>query len=106
MDTLTVIIIGVTILLIFDALLIQHLRKKKKDSFKVIVEQAKVTKNVGNTPPEFLYDIQQLARINHIDTLIINGSNISSEDPKMEIKGAVSPELKQKIEHSLELSLK
>lgn len=106
MNTLTVIIIGVTILLIFDAFLIRHLRNKRKDSFKVIVEQAKVTKNVGNTPPEFLYDIQQLARINDIDTLIINGSNLSSESPEMELKGIVSPELKQKIERSLELSLR
>lgn len=106
MDTLIIIIIGVTILLIFDGFLIQHLRKKRRDSFKVIVEQAKVTQNIGNTPPEFLYDIQQLARINNIDTLIINGSDISSDDPKMELKGIISPELQKKIEQSLELSLK
>ena len=106
MDTLIIIIIGVTILLIFDGFLIQHLRKKRRDSFKVIVEQAKVTQNIGNTPPEFLYDIQQLARINNIDTLIINGSDISSDDPKMELKGIISSELQKKIEQSLELSLK
>ncbi len=106
MDTLTVIIIGVSILLIFDFLLIHHLRKKRRDSFKVIVEQAKVTKNEGNTPSEFLYDIQQLARIHNVDALIINGSNISSDSPDLEIKGVVSPELQKKIKHSLELSLK
>ncbi len=106
MNTLTVIIIGVTALLIFDAFLIHHLRKKKKDSFKVIVEQAKVTQNIGNTPPEFLYDIQQLARINNIDALIINGSNISSDEPKLELKGIINSELQKKIEQSLELSLK
>lgn len=105
MDTLTVIIIGVSILLIFDAFLIVHLRKKRQDSFKIIVENAKVIDTSGNTPSEFLYDIQQLARINNIDTLILNGSSISSGEPKLEIRGVISAELQKKIEHSLELSL-
>ncbi|MCW8932834.1 MAG: DUF3634 family protein [Gammaproteobacteria bacterium] len=105
MDTLTIIIVGVSAILIFDAFLIFHLKKKRKDSFKIIVEKAKVTQNTGNTPPEFLYDIQQLARINNVDTLIINGSKISSGSPNLEVKGNISQELQEKIEHSLELSL-
>lgn len=106
MDTLTVIIIGVLILLIFDAFLINHLRKKRKDSFKLVIEKGIITQNNGNIPSEFLYDIQQLSRINKPDALIINGSNISSNEPKLEIKGVISPELQEKIEYSLVLSLK
>ena len=106
MDTLTVIIIGVLILLIFDAFLINHLRKKRKDAFKLVIEKGIITKNDGNIPAEFLYDIQQLSRINKPDALIINGSNISSDEPKLEIKGVISPELQKKIKHSLVLSLK
>ena len=105
MDTLTVIIIGVLLLLIVDAFLIYHVRKKRKDSFKLVIEDGIITKNSGNIPSEFLYDIQQLARINKPDTLIINGSAISSGSPKLEFKGVLSPELQQKIEHSLSLSL-
>lgn len=106
MDTLTVIIIGVLVLLIFDAFLINHLRKKRKDSFKLVIEKGIITQNNGNIPSEFLYDIQQLSRINKPDALIINGSNISSDEPKLEIKGVISPELQKKIEYSLVLSLK
>ena len=57
MDTLTVIIIGVLVLLIFDAFLINHLRKKRKDSFKLVIEKGIITQNNGNIPSEFLYDI-------------------------------------------------
>ena len=105
MDTLTVIIIGVVILLIFDALLIIHLKRKKKDRFKLIIEKGIITKDEGNIPSEFLYDVQQLSRINKPDALIINGSHILSSNPKLEFKGIISPELKIKIEDSLKLSL-
>ena len=105
MDTLTVIIIGVSILLIFDAFLIYHLRRKRKDSFKLLIEKGVITEKKGNIPSEFLYDVQQLSRIYKPDTLIILGSNISSNDPKLEIKGLISPEIQKKIEDSLLLSL-
>lgn len=105
MNTLSLIIMGVSIALIVDALLIYHLRKKRKDSFKLVVEKGIITKNTGNTPSEFLYDIQQLSRINKPDALIINGSKLSSGIPELEIKGVISPELKKKIEQSLLLSL-
>ncbi len=106
MNTLTVIIVGISLLLIFDFFLIRHLRKKKKDRFKVVVEQAKVTDTSGNIPSEFLYDIQQLARIHNIDALIINGSQVPSKTPELELKGLISSEIKEKIHHSLELSIK
>ncbi len=105
MDTLTIIIIGVTALLIFDVFLIRHLRKKNKDRFKLVIEDGVITKNDGNVPSEFLYDIQQLSRINKPDTLIIYGDDVSSGKPTLEIKGLISPELKKKIEESLTLSL-
>ncbi len=105
MDTLTIIIIGVAVLLIFDTFLIRHLRNKKRDSFKLVIEDGVITKNDGNVPSEFLYDIQQLSRINKPDTLIIYGNGISSDKPTLEIKGQISPELKQKIEQSLMISV-
>lgn len=105
MDTLTVIIIGVLLILIVDAFLIYHVRKKRKDSFKLIIEQGVITKNSGNIPSEFLYDVQQLSRINKPDALIINASEVSSGKPKLEFKGVITPELQQKIEQSLSLSL-
>ncbi len=105
MDTLTVIIIGVSLLLIFDGFLIHHRRQKRKDSFKLVIEKGVITKNDGTIPAEFLYDVQQLSRINKPDALIINGSNISSDTPKLEFKGVISPELQKKIEQSLVLSL-
>ncbi|MCN4145298.1 MAG: hypothetical protein LC437_09900 [Thiohalomonas sp.] len=53
MDTLTVIIIGVVILLIFDVFLIHHVRKKRKGSFKLVIENGVITENKGNVPSEF-----------------------------------------------------
>ena len=105
MDTLSVIIIGVLVLLIFDAFLIFHIRKKRRGSFKLVIEKGVITENNGNVPAEFLYDIQQLARISKPDSLIINGSGIAGIAPVLEFRGNISPELRAKIEHSLTLSL-
>ncbi|MCK5664167.1 MAG: hypothetical protein KAI17_11810 [Thiotrichaceae bacterium] len=105
MNTLTVIIIGVLILLIFDAFLIYYVRKKRKGSFKLVIEKGVITENRGNVPSEFLYDIQQLARINKPDSLIINGSGITGNDPKLEFLGVIDPELRTKMQQSLIISL-
>ncbi|MCU7939188.1 MAG: hypothetical protein KZQ64_12745 [gamma proteobacterium symbiont of Bathyaustriella thionipta] len=105
MDTLTVIISGVVILLIFDAFLIYYVRKKRKGSFKLVIEKGVITENQGNIPSEFLYDIQQLARINKPDSLIINGSGLTTNDPKLEFLGVIDPQLQIKMEQSLVLSL-
>ncbi len=105
MDTLTVIIIGVSILLIFDAFLIYYVRKKRKGSFKLVIEKGVITENRGNVPSEFLYDIQQLARINKPDSLIINGSGITGNDLKLEFLGVIDPELRTKMQQSLIISL-
>lgn len=105
MDTLTVIIIGVLILLIFDAFLIVHVRKKRKGSFKLVIEKGVIIENKGHIPAEFLYDIQQLARINKPDSLIINGSGLIGKEPKLEFLGVLDPQLQTKIEQSLNLSL-
>lgn len=105
MDTLTVIIIGVVILLIFDVFLIHHVRKKRKGSFKLVIEKGVITENKGNVPAEFLYDIQQLARINKPDSLIINGSGLAGNAPKLEFLGVIDSELREKMQQSLILSL-
>jgi hypothetical protein len=99
MDTLPVIIIGVIILLII------RIRNKRKNSFKLIIEKGIIIKHSENVPSEFLYDVQQLARINKPDSLIINGSEILSKSPKLEFNGIFSPDLQSKIERSLRLSL-
>ncbi len=105
MDTLTIIIIAVVLLLIADVFLIRHLRKKRQDCFKLVIEKGIIIENKGTVPSEFLYDVQQLSRINKPDSVIINGSGIEAGVPTLEIKGNISPELKAKIEHSLSLSL-
>lgn len=105
MGTLSVIIIGVSLLLIFDVFLIRHLRTKRQNRFKLVIEEGIITKNEGNIPSEFLYDIQQLARINKPDALIITASDIASDNPKLEFQGIISPELQKKMEDSLMLSL-
>ncbi len=106
MDTLTIIIIGVVILLIFDAILIFYIRKKRNGSFKLVIEKGIITENIGNIPSEFLYDVQQLARINKPESLIINGRGINSSRPQLEFFGVIDAQLQQKIEHSLTLSLR
>ncbi len=105
MSTLLVIIIGVVILLIFDALLIGHVRKKRQGQFKLVIEKGVITENIGQVPSEFLYDVQQLARINKPDSLIINASDTNSAEPKLDFLGSIDDNLKQKIRHSLQLSL-
>lgn len=105
MDTLTTIIIAVVLLLIVDVFLIRHMRKKRQDCFKLVIEKGIIIENKGNVPSEFLYDVQQLSRITKPDSIIINGSGIENGNPKLEFRGNVSAELKAKIEHSLSLSL-
>ncbi len=106
MDTLTIIIIGVAILLVFDVLLIVHIRKKRKGAFKIIVEKGVIVKNEGNIPSEFLYDVQQLVRMYKPDNIIINATGINTGAPKLEFRGVIEPELQLKIERALQLSLK
>lgn len=105
MDTLTIIIIAVSLLLIFDVFLIRRIRKKRQGRFKLVIEKGIIIENKGTVPSGFLYDVQQLSRITKPDSLIINGSGIETAAPKLEFRGNVSAELKAKIEHSLTLSL-
>ena len=105
MDTLSVIIIGVVVLLVADGFLIHYVRRKRKGSFKLVIEKGIITENNGNIPAEFLYDIQQLSRMSKPDSLIINGSGIESREPRLEFLGNISVELKEKIRHSLMISL-
>ena len=104
MDTLNVIIIGVILLLIFDVFFIFHVRRKRQSSFKLVIEKGFIVENNGAVPAEFLYDVQQLARMYKPESLIINGRNIKSQ-PKLEILGSYNQELRNKIEKALELSL-
>jgi len=104
MDSLTVIIIGVVLLLIVDAYLLYRIRKKRQGSFKLVIEKGKITKNIGHVPAEFLYDIQQLTRMNKLENLIINGSGLPGHASRLEFRGNISPELQDKIKHSLSLS--
>ena len=105
MDTLTIIIIGVTFLLIFDALLIWHVRKKRKGAFKIIIEKGVIVKNEGTIPSEFLYDVQQLVRMYKPENIIINATGINSGEPRLEFRGVIKPELQLKIERALQLSI-
>jgi hypothetical protein len=105
MDTLSVIIIGVIVVLIFDVYFIVHIRKKRQGMFKLVIEKGLVVEHQGNVPSEFLYDIQQLARIYKPDSLILNGSGINTSSPELKILGQLNEELKSKIERSLKLSL-
>lgn len=105
MDILSIIIIGVVVLLVADSCLIYYVRRKRRGSFKLVIEKGIIIENNGNVPSEFLYDIQQLARMSKPDSLIINGSGIETNDPKLEFLGNISVELKEKIEHSLTVSL-
>jgi hypothetical protein len=82
-----------------------YLRYKHQHTFKIIIEKGLVIKNEGNIAAEFLYDIQQLSRINQPDGLIIKGSQLLSNNPIIKFEGVLSSELQQKIEHSLILSL-
>jgi len=105
MNTLSIIITGVIILLLFDIFLMRHIRKKRKGQFKLVIEKARVIETQGEPPSEFLYDLQQLARINNIEALIINGKNINTTSPDLEFLGNIEHQLKQKLVHSLTLSL-
>ncbi|MCU7833862.1 MAG: hypothetical protein KZQ83_01320 [gamma proteobacterium symbiont of Taylorina sp.] len=105
MDILSIIIIGVAALLLADGFLIHYVRKKRKGSFKLVIEKGIITENQGNIPSEFLYDIQQLSRMSKPDSLIINGSGIESSEPSLEFLGNISVDLKEKIKHSLTISL-
>ena len=105
MDTLPVIIIGVIVLLIFDGYFIYRIRKKRCNDFKLVIEKGIIVESKGFVPAEFLYDIQQLARIYKPENLIINGRDISSHKPKLEFLGTINPELQLKIEQSLQLSM-
>ena len=96
---------GVAALFLADAFLIHFVRKKRKGSFKLVIEKGIVTENIGNVPPEFLSDIQQLFRLSKPDSLIINGSGIATNKPRLEFLGNISVELKDKIERSLTISL-
>ncbi len=105
MDTLTIIIIGVTLLLIFDGVLIWHVRKKRKGGFKMIIEKGVIVKNEGNIPSEFLYDVQQLVRMYKPENVIINATGINNGEAKLEFRGVIEPDLQLKIERALQLSL-
>lgn len=98
------VIIGVVLLLAFDVCFIFRIRKKRQGSFKLVIEKGVITESNGNIPAEFLYDMQQLARMTKPESLIINGSGLSGNSPKLEFRGHISAELQAKIEHSLILS--
>ena len=105
MDILSIIIVGVIVLLLIDGFLVHYVRRKRKGSFKLVIEKGIITENQGNVPAEFLYDVQQLARISKPDSLIINASGVETSEPRLEFLGNLSAELKNKIEHSLIISL-
>ncbi len=105
MDTLTIIIIGVAVLLVFDALLILHIRKKPRNTFKMIIEKGVIVKNEGDIPSEFLYDVQQLVRMYKPENVIIYATEINTSEPKLEFRGGIEPELQLKIERALQLSI-
>jgi hypothetical protein len=106
METLTLIIIGISLFLMLTLFLLISFKKKRQHHFKLIIEKGIITTNTANVPVEFLYDTQQLARIYKPDYLIINGRHINAKTPIIIFKGVISLELQTKLEQSLILSLK
>ena len=96
------IISSIFILILFVGLLIY---KNKKANFKLIVEKGVITERSGDIPSEFLYDIQQLARINKPEKFVLKGYGITDNKPELNIIGMIDIELKIKMEQSLILSL-
>ena len=96
------IISGIFILMLLVGLLIY---KNKKASFKIIIEKGVITERNGDVPSEFLYDIQQLARINKPEKLVLKVYGIANNKPELKITGVIDEQLKTKMEQSLILSL-
>jgi len=97
---LTIVVILILILLI--AVLIYN---NKKADFKLIIEKGVITERSGDIPSEFLYDIQQLARMNKPEKLLLKGYGITTNQPELKISGMIDKQLKSKMEYSLSLSL-
>jgi len=100
MNSIMIVIIVILILFIAFAFY-QH----KRNFFKVIIEKGKVTATYGDISSEFLYDMQQLARIHQADALILYGHDLHNTPPKLKISGIIDSQLKTKMDQSLILSL-
>ena len=102
MNTMMLLIGSIFILILLIGLLIY---KNTKASFKLIIEKGIITERSGDIPSEFLYDIQQLARINKPEKLLLKGCGITANKPELKITGVIDEQLKTKMEQSLILSL-
>jgi len=102
MNTMMLIISSIFILILLAGLLIYN---NKKASFKIIIEKGVITERSADIPSEFLYDIQQLARINKPAKLVLKVYGITDNKPELKITGEIDLELKIKMEQSLILSL-
>lgn len=105
MDSLSIIIAGIVLLLVIDFFIIRQIRKKRQGSFKIVIEKGRISETKGNPPSEFLFDIQQLARMFHTETLIINGQGTHGKSPSLNFVGNINPQLRQKIDQAFHLSL-
>jgi len=105
MNTTILTTILITSSLFILILLVSLLIYKKKASFTLIIEKGIITDRNGDIPSEFLYDIQQLARMNKPEKLVLKGYGITTNQPELKISGIIDKQLKSKMEHSLSLSL-
>ncbi len=78
---------------------------RRQGSFKIVIENGVITSHSESIPSEFLYDVQQIARIEKLQYLIIKGSGIKTSSPKLFFQGEISPQLQEKFSQSLTLSL-
>ena len=102
--TSLLVFIGFSLLLLF-VYLFYRIKKRLHESFKIVIENGYIAFRTDNVPAEFLYDVQQIARIEKLPALVIIGTGLKTDSPQLIFKGDLSAQLKQKIQHSLMLSL-
>ena len=98
-------IIGFLFLLLLLTVFLGYRKKRLQEGFKLVLENGLITSRTGTVPPEFLYDVQQIARIEKLQYLVIKGVGIKHSAPQLIFKGELSPQLREKFQHSLMLSL-
>jgi hypothetical protein len=80
-------------------------RKKQQGVFKIIIENGYISSHTEIVPAEFLYDVEQIARIEKLPRIVINGVGIKTSSPRLIFKGELSQQLREKFQQSLTLSL-
>lgn len=80
-------------------------KKKQQGLFKIVIDNGYITSRTETVPAEFLYDVEQIARIEKLSHLVINGVGIKTSSPRLIFKGELSRQLREKFQKALTLSL-